>query len=365
MTQTLNVSPHSVKTNPDHLKDHRSIDGWIIGMALVGLAFIGYVLGFLSLGRSLFAAVSIATSHILPATLAGVIAWRLQPLVRRRTAPASWLIHAVLALAYGLFWSSGLALIAWLFSPEILPLLIREVLSWTAISGLLVYGFLAAANSAIAFRRRALERDAAAAKAELAALRARVEPHFLYNALESISGLVRTNPDAAEEAIARLGSALRRLLERDENPTHTNPDRMVALADELSVVRDTLFIEKLRMGGRLKIIERIADETLDLAVPSLTLQPLVENAIQHGLAKRVEGGTLSIVTRQDGDRLVLEVSDDGVGADEKTLSDAPSLGLDHLRKRLTGHFGDSVRFNIAATPGHGVSVQISIPAIEV
>ena len=117
-----------------------------------------------------------------------------------------------------------------------------------------------------------MEREAAAARAELAALRARVEPHFLYNALESVAGLVRADPDAAEEAIARLGGALRRLLDRETDTD--SPDGLVPLADEMATVRDTLFIERLRMGERLMVIERIEEGALDCLVPSLTLQPL-------------------------------------------------------------------------------------------
>jgi two-component system, LytTR family, sensor kinase len=246
----------------------------------------------------------------------------------------------------------------------VLPRLLDEILVWTAITGVLVYAFLASISSIFSIRRRTLELDASAARTELSALRARLEPHFLYNTLESISGLVRSNPDAAEDAIARLGHALRRLLDGRSEEGGPTPDRLVSVAEELAFVRDTLFIEKLRMGDRLKLVESIDPNTLELAIPALTLQPLVQNAIQHGLSGKREGGTLSIVSRLDGGDLVLEVADDGAGTDEQTIAKAKGLGLDHLRRRLLGHFGNRASINVAASPEFGVSVQISVPAVE-
>ncbi len=340
-------------------------DGWIVGITLSSLAYGGYVLGFLSIGKSCFDAFSIAFGHVLPATLLGTMAWYLQPSVRKHSPSKRLALHALLAGGFGFFWASGLAVITWFFAPEVLPRLIDSVLSFTAISGILVYAFLASIYTVIAFRKLVLELDATAAHAELSALRSRIEPHFLYNALESISGVIRSNPDAAEDAVARLGQALRRLLDGRVNSEGRKSDHLVSLAEELAFVRDTLFVEKLRMGERLRLVENIDSRTLDLAVPTLTIQPLVENAIQHGLSNKPEGGTLSIVSRLDNGNLVLEVSDDGVGADEQSMENSKGLGLDHLRRRLLSHFGERANVNIAASPALGVSIQIVLPAVEV
>ena len=338
----------------------RGPPGWVVGGALVLLAQGLYTLGFLSLGRTPLEAASIAVSHVAPAALAGLVAWRVQPWVRSRVAsPARWGAHAALALLFGAVWAGGLAAIAGVFSPGVLPHLVDEVLFWTAATGAVVYAAVAGASAALALRARALGGEAAAARAELAALRARVEPHFLGNALETVAGLVRDDPEGAEEAVARLGSAMRRLLERDGDP-----DALVPLADELATVRDTLFIERLRMGERLRVIERVEEEALDCLVPPLTLQPLVENAVGHGLAGRADGGTLSIAARREGGRLVLEVADDGAGAEEEALADAPGLGLDHLRRRLRARFGEAARMDVAAAPGRGVSVRLALPTVE-
>ena len=336
--------------------------GWIAGGTLLALALAVYTLGFLSLGRPPLEALSIGVSHVAPAALAGAVAWRAQPWVRgREGSVARWAAHAAGALAFGVLWAGGLAAIARVFSPEVLPHLIEEVLLWTAATGAVVYAALAGVSAALDLRARALEREVAAARAELAALRARVEPHFLGNALEGIAGLVREDPDAAEEAVARLGAALRRLLDGSRDG---EPDTLVPLAEELALMRDTLFLARLRMGARLRVIERIEPGAEDCLVPPLTLQPLVENAVEHGLAGLPGGGTLSIAARREGDRLVLEVADDGAGAGEAALEDAPGLGLDHLRRRLRAQFGEAARMDVAAAPGHGVSWRLSLPAVE-
>lgn len=339
----------------------RPAPGWALGAALLTLALGLYTLGFLSLGRAPLEALRIAMGHVAPAAVAAALAWRLQLWVRARATPAArWTAHAALALLFGLLWAGGLSLIAWAFSPEVLPHLMDEVLFWTVATGVLVYAALAGASVALALKARVLEREAAAARAELAALRARVEPHFLGNALEAIAGLVRADPEGAEEAVARLGSAMRRLLEREGD----DPDALVPLAEELALARDTLFIERLRMGERLRVIEQVEDAALDCLVPPLTLQPLVENAVGHGLAGWPKGGMLSIAARCEGGRLVLEVADDGAGAEEAAFADAPGLGLDHLRRRLRAHFGEAAQMDVAASPGRGVSVRLALPAVE-
>ena len=322
-----------------------------------------------------------AAGHALPAALAGAAAWRLQPWVRRGAGLGRAVRHALLGVGFGAFWAGGIALLARAFSPEALPMLVSEVLFWTGASGALLYLAIAAASASLSLRERLAERGEAAARAELAALRARLEPHFLHNALESVAALVGSDPEAAEEALARLGTALRRLHEDDARGDERGaeadgPDAsLVSLAAELECVRDTLWIERLRMGERLRTVERIDPAALDLGVPAFTLQPLVDNAVRHGLSARPEGGTLALVARLDAGALVLEVSDDGVGADDARLGgggpDAGrrdgriGLGLAQLERRLRLRFGERAGVDAAGSPGRGVSVRVTLPAVEV
>ena len=346
-------------------------DGLLVSAGLSGLASLVFVMDSLSRGRPTSFALLLSLGQGVPLLIACVCAWLLQERCQRvRNILAKIALHIVSAFAAGAIWATGLGAFLAIFQPVRLPAPLIEIVMGTMMSGIYLYALIAGIGVTLSFRRRMFERDAAATRAELAALRARIEPHFLYNALESISALIHSDPDAAEEAVARLGSALRRLLVREgevqtlDNHGESLSDGLVPLADELGYVRDTLFIEQLRMGDRLTVIEQIAPETLDYAVPSLTLQPLVENAVQHGLSPRESGGTLSLVSRLENKRLVLEVSDDGIGVSEDELRDAPGLGLDHLRRRLANHFGESAQLDIVAAEGQGVSIRLVVPALE-
>lgn len=367
------MTGHSI--TPGHPRSWRARlslrDGLFVSAGLSSFASLIFFIESLAQGRSAMLASVVSIGQAITLFLACLCAWVLQQLCQQvRPFMVKPVLHAAAAIFSGAVWGLGVGAFIWIFEPVQLHTPLIDIIIGTAMSGLFVYALIAGIGVTLSFRRRMYERDAAATRAELAALRARIEPHFLYNALESITALIHKDPDAAEEAVARLGSALRRLLARDEDGRDTDPrlarstDGLVALADELGYVRDTLFIEQLRMGDRLTVIERIAPETLDYAVPALTLQPLVENAVQHGLSPRPSGGTLSIVSRLEKDRLVLEVSDDGVGASEEHLRNAPGLGLDHLERRLASHFGERSSFDIVATAGQGVSIRLVIPAEE-
>lgn len=346
-------------------------DGLLVSAGLSGLASLAFVLDSLCHGRPTALALLLSAGQAIPLLVACVCAWLLQQRCQRtRNIFAKLALHIVSAITAGAVWAAGTAAFLAIFQPIRLPAPLIEIVMGTTISGMFVYALIAGIGVTLSYRRRLLERDAAATRAELAALRARIEPHFLYNALESIAALIHSDPDAAEEAVARLGSALRRLLARDgedQAPVGAGDapsDGLVPLAEELGYVRDTLYIEQLRMGDRLTVIEHIGPETLDLVLPALTLQPLVENAVQHGLGPRESGGTLSIVARLENKKLVLEVSDDGIGVSEGDLRDAQGLGIDHLRRRLASHFGEAAQLDIVATKGQGVSIRLIMPALE-
>lgn len=333
------------------------------GRALVGmlttLALVVYIGGFRAAGFSWYNAIGAGTTHVLPGALLGVVTWQLQ----RRIQPlrVKPLVHVLLAAATAVLWLAMVMAITIVAKPGEFQAIAVSAGPSILASGTILYTSVAMNFALQASHRRANERDAAAARAELAALRSKVEPHFLFNVLETVAALVRNDRKAAEEAIETVGRMLRRAL--DHAGDGGMPDSLVSVSEEMALVRDYLSIEKLRMGERLNIIERIDNEALPLGIPAFTIQSLVENAIKHGLAPTERGGELSIAARHDGQFLVLVVADDGKGANENRLLDS-RRGVSIVRERLGIHFGPQARFDVAASPGHGVSVRVEVPARE-
>lgn len=194
-----------------------------------------------------------------------------------------------------------------------------------------------------------------AATAQLSALRAQLNPHFLFNSLNAIAQLVHTDPDRAEEHIERLADILRYLLRSTER-------EFVRLADELRVTEAYLALERARFDDRLRVDAAIEPAALERLVPNLLLQPLVENAVKHGLAGKLGPGTVSISAEVVGDGLRLAVRDDGVGMDDAALASAfeRGVGLRNLRERLQhlyGIAGPAIR----SAPGRGTVVEVLLP----
>jgi hypothetical protein len=233
------------------------------------------------------------------------------------------------------------------------------------ISGALFYTFIPMAWSVLYFgvkyyqdvqteRERALVAEGQAHRARLQALRYQLNPHFLFNTLNAVSTLVveRKNDDA-ERMVARLSDFLRLTLE-------CSSDVEVPLADELDFARRYLDIEQIRFGDRLSIQEDVEPAALSARVPPLFLQPLVENAVRHGIMPREEGGTLLIEARRVGDQLLIRVVDDGPGppADADTNS---GVGLSNTRARLDTLYGDDHRFTLQRADGGGCVVRVELP----
>jgi len=188
------------------------------------------------------------------------------------------------------------------------------------------------------------------AEAETAALRAQLQPHFLFNTLNAISAVVPDDPVMAQRLIARLGDLLR--LSIDPNRAQQS-----SLADELEFTDVYLAIEEVRLGKRLRIHRNIPAELLNATVPTLLLQPLVENAIRHGIASLVEGGTLTIAVEQEDSSLCIIVADDGKGAAEVV----DGVGLGNARARLRQLYGDRQSLQVTTTPGEGFKVTVRVP----
>lgn len=197
---------------------------------------------------------------------------------------------------------------------------------------------------------RASQLETRLAEARLAALKRQMNPHFLFNTLNSISSLMYVDPDAADAMLARLSELLRLALDADG-------EQEVPLARELAMLSRYLEIERIRFEERLRIEIDVAPAFLDARVPALSLQPLAENAIRHGIARRPEGGTLRVRAAREDGHLLLAVEDDGPG-----LADSgDGIGLANLRERLEQLYGAEQRLDLIDRPGHGVRVEITIP----
>ena len=195
-------------------------------------------------------------------------------------------------------------------------------------------------------------------EARLAALTSQINPHFLFNTLNSVSSLIRTDPNQARVMVVKLSKVLRRLLRKHEN--------FSSLREELSFIEDYLAIEVVRFGDKLRFEKDVAEDTLDMLVPSMLLQPLVENSIKHGIGGKVEGGTIRIHTRRGGSRLHLLVEDDGVGIPEEKLATVldHGIGVSNVHERLKVLFGNDYRMWIDSQPGQGTRVRIEVPELE-
>ncbi len=206
---------------------------------------------------------------------------------------------------------------------------------------------------------RARELGELAATAQLAALRAQINPHFLFNSLNSIAQLIHVDPAKAEACVERLAEIFRYLLNRAEQ-------EFVPLAEELQMTNAYLEIERARFDERLRVETMVDPGALRQMIPNLLLQPLVENAVKHGLSRKVGPGTLRIAARLDGATLTLVVGDDGLGMTSAVLADVfeRGVGLRNLRARLERLYGPAHLPEITSTPGGGTRVEVRLPASE-
>ncbi len=196
-------------------------------------------------------------------------------------------------------------------------------------------------------------------QARLEALTSQINPHFLFNTLNSVSTLIRVNPEQARAMLMRLSRIMRGRLRAQ--------DHFAPLRDELAFVEDYLSIETVRFGDKLRVVKQIDPATLDMPIPSMLLQPLIENSIKHGLAGKVGGGTVTLRARRNGGRLSLEVEDDGVGIPEAELSTSlnKGIGVTNVKERLKVLYGQDYRMLIDSQPGRGTRIEIEVPGTQV
>jgi len=206
-------------------------------------------------------------------------------------------------------------------------------------------------------QKSALKSAAMAHEAQLKMLRYQLNPHFLFNTLNAISTLVlEQQTELANRMVSKLSSFLRFSLDND-------PMQKITLKQELAALQLYLDIEKVRFEERLNLELDIADEAFEALIPSLLLQPLVENAIKYGVARSEEGGNLRIAARVFGGELLLELSDDGPGVElvNGQIPDANGVGLRNTRERLVELYGKEHSFRLAKTEPHGLTINIRIP----
>jgi two-component system, LytTR family, sensor kinase len=193
-------------------------------------------------------------------------------------------------------------------------------------------------------------------KARMDALTSQINPHFLFNTLNTVSSLIRYDPDMARVVLIKLSNILRRLLRKHET--------FVPLREELEFIDDYLDIEVARFGSeKLQFFKEVEGETLDTFIPSMLLQPMIENAIKHGIAPKVEGGCIHVRTRRQNGSLTIDVEDNGLGMDGERLAKVydEGIGISNVHERLRLLYGNQFRMDIHSQEGHGTQIHIEIP----
>jgi signal transduction histidine kinase len=338
------------------------------------MAWVPVLIGYTNLlmqtrGLPFGVALEGALVYVASAALLGAVVWH-------ATARVAWpdrkyamfaVLQVLLGALFSLAWLT--TIVGYLPTRVGIPQAMRvasHFAGWQFLLGLWVYGVIAGVSYALRVTGRLREREAAAARAEalrmhveLAALRGQVNPPFLFSTLHTVSGLLQRDPVIARQALARFADLLRYVLDAKRLEQEE-----VTLGDELGFVRDYLALEQLRLGERLKVVEQIDFESLDCVIPSLTLQPIVENAIKHAISPKGGGDaiTITIGAALEDDQLILVIADDGPGAVEEGVRAAQGLGLRVGRQRWETRYPKVGHFTVTTAPGAGFTVTLTLPA---
>jgi LytS/YehU family sensor histidine kinase len=358
------------------------LGGWQIGLVcgLVGMASSGLIeyWGWKTEAFNLFAYVQYATflrMESMAAVWIGFCAGMLRPLLSRSQRLTPWLVVLIYMVA-----EVVIAVVIY-FAHEEVTYYIDRLFTNIAMSALAVAATtLMARNVQVEATRHRAEQaqielaqttlaltqtKLALAQAEVRALHAQINPHFFFNALNTIRYFIRTDPTTARDLLTKLSEIFQRTL---------SAGQFVTLREEVEHVEAYLALEKARLDERLQIIwTNFAKDQLDQLVPTLILQPIVENAVIHGLAPQTEGGTLHIVINKIGPDLLLQVDDNGAGFDRtqveqdratpSTVNPTPrsAIGLRNVDERLRMLYGEEYRLLVESEPGHGTRVILRIP----
>ena len=339
-----------------------AISAWILVIAF-------YALVFALAGAPIPTAIRGALANAIPDGILALVVFGAARTLDVPQAGAGRLLraHAVRALLLVGLALAAKTLLLWLdvtlFRGSEPFRLVPSIIAWQIFVSALIYTASAAASHLVLIDRRLREEEARAARAEalraraeLSALRAQLNPHFLFNMLHSVLGMIRGDPALAEAALEGLGDLLRYALR-----VHRDGVDRTALRHEWEFMETYLGLEKIRLGDRLKI-DRHADEAaLDAWVPTFSLQPLVENAVRHGIAARAAGGRISVDARVEGDALRLEVSNDGDGRSAAAGDDEGGMGLRVLRDRLDVLYRGQAQMTTGPTAEGGYRVVLILP----
>jgi signal transduction histidine kinase len=338
--------------------------GWVVyALAWLAAALFWALAAASGAGRSPFEALPFALLAMGSAALLGVgVHWLTGRVAWDGRSASFYVVHAsalaVFALVYATSWMWP-DVVTGRIAEALAQLRSSPVVTWNLLMGTWLYLVVAGISYAMRGERRVRAEEKAAAeahllaeRAQLAALRAQVNPHFLFNALHSVGALVESDPPRADEALERLGELLRYALGSEEE---------VPFADEWKFTENYLAFERLRLGDRLKVDARAEPASLEALVPPLILQPLVENAVRHGISDRLEGGRVELGARVEGDDLVLRVRDDGAGGGAAASRDG--LGLASVRRRLELRYGGRAALSVDSGAG-GYDVSVRIPIVE-
>ena len=290
------------------------------------------------------------------------------PLTRWRPL-STWLVHLLACTAVGLMYAAWAAWLQGMLRPwgsraddRPLRTIFASIFSNDYLLFVILYAAVLAIDYALESRKRLAQRETEAArlseelsKARLDALRRQLEPHFLFNTLNAVAGLVREERnDDAVTMIARLSDLLRRVLERSDQ-------QEISLGEEMDMLGRYLDIQKMRFSDRLQVAVDVPQELLATRVPSLILQPMIENAIQHGIGRRVEGGAIEIgASRLDG-LLTIRVRNDGPSLPADWEQVQRGIGISNVRRRLQSLYGKRCVLDIHNHTAGGVEVLLSFP----
>lgn len=282
-----------------------------------------------------------------------------------------FLVHLVLGVFFSIFHFTGSAITSWLLNPafrERFPVLLGYLQSsflGSIFHDLLLYALIVFGIQGYLSRVRYAEEGKITAQlrselvqARLQALKMQIQPHFLFNTLNSISSLVLTNPSQAYLMIAQLGDFLRLTLDYTE-------DQMVPLAEELRFLRSYLEIEQTRFSDRLKVDFDVEPEVLSIMVPHLVLQPIVENSIKHAVSQRRSGGIIEIKADKLENKLRMQIKDNGPDGEAKMINfkkdECTGTGLANVQSRLKHFYGNDASFEMCNSEKGGTTVTLIIP----
>jgi signal transduction histidine kinase len=330
--------------------------------------FAIWTLVTMSFGRLAFS--SVLTGSLITMGSAGVLGIGVWLACKRWPWPLGfklrfYLLQIVLAIVYGVAWTAVICLLEYVRGSEGL----QSLLAWPALArqaamGVWFYAIFAGICHAVQTRNRLHEKETLAARAEalasaarLEAIRARLNPHFLFNALHTLAALVKFRPAAAESAVERLGDMLRYTLKEDSRG-------LVEFSEEYDFTRQYLSFEQLRYGDRLEVHLRVDEESYNFDLPPFSMQTLTENAVHHAIAIRPEGGSIWITCTCQNGHLRVSVRDTG-GGHRSEAGNSHKFGLRSVQERLVAAFGSAAELRVdSRADGFEASFVVPSPGIE-